>query len=131
MLTLLLLLATQALGYYEAESELDDFYAGGTLPDARGLKHFPRLWYGIRNYTKHSVDEYSWILWPTAACMSVLLLYAVDDEQPGNFAGARTGSTAPWASCSSHRSSSRCCKPQASTSEPPAQLFLLTARLGQ
>jgi hypothetical protein len=35
----------QALGYYEAESELDDFYAGGTLPDARGLKHFPRLWY--------------------------------------------------------------------------------------
>lgn len=35
---------TQALGYYEAESELDDFYAGGTLPDSRGLKHFPRLW---------------------------------------------------------------------------------------
>ena len=34
----------QALGYYEAESELDDFYAGGVLTDRRGLKHFPRLW---------------------------------------------------------------------------------------
>ena len=32
------------LGYYEAESELDDFYAGGALVDRRGLKHFPRLW---------------------------------------------------------------------------------------
>lgn len=39
----------QALGYYEAESELDDFYAGGTLPDARGLNHFPCLWYGSSN----------------------------------------------------------------------------------
>lgn len=34
----------RALGYYEAESELDDFYAGGALTDRRGLKHFPRLW---------------------------------------------------------------------------------------
>ncbi len=33
-----------ALGYFEAESELDDFYAGGVLVDRRGLKHFPRLW---------------------------------------------------------------------------------------
>ena len=28
----------------QAESELDDFYAGGALVDRRGLKHFPRLW---------------------------------------------------------------------------------------
>ena len=38
------LLSTQALGYFESESELDDFYAGGLLVDRRGLKHFPRLW---------------------------------------------------------------------------------------
>ena len=41
----------RALGYYEAESELDDFYAGGALTDQRGLKHFPRLWCGEGEYS--------------------------------------------------------------------------------
>ena len=50
MVSHLLVFVGQALGYYEAESELDDFYAGGTLPDARGLKHFPRLWCSISTH---------------------------------------------------------------------------------
>lgn len=43
----------KALGYYEAESELDDFYAGGALVDRRGLKHFPRLWCGEGQYSSY------------------------------------------------------------------------------
>lgn len=30
---------------------MDDFYAGGTLPDSRGLKHFPRLWCGNASHS--------------------------------------------------------------------------------
>jgi hypothetical protein len=65
LLSPLLVLAGQALGYYEAESELDDFYAGGTLPDARGLKHFPRLWYGI------STSKCLPVNWSVVRCDSV------------------------------------------------------------
>ena len=44
---------TQALGYFESESELDDFYAGGLLVDRRGLKHFPRLWCADGEYSSY------------------------------------------------------------------------------
>ena len=36
------------LAFFELGGDDQDIFSGGDDTDSRGLKHFPRLWYGIQ-----------------------------------------------------------------------------------